>query len=77
MILTGHSPWKEVSDDFEVHKRVMAGERAKLPQKIIESTDPYVQVMVRVMKMSQEQDPSKRPSAKDISIIFKKALEEQ
>ena len=75
MILTGTFPWREIRNDFEVHKRVLAGDRPMLPHKITESTDPYVQIMVKVMKMSQQQDSSKRPSAREIATMFQKVLD--
>jgi len=76
MILTGTFPWKEIRNDFEVHKRVLAGDRPMLPHKIIESTDPYIQIMVKVIKMSQQQDPNKRPSAREIANMFQKVLDQ-
>ena len=58
----------------EVYKKVIAGARPEIPPEILNSTDPYDQVMLKAIEMSWVQDQTKRASAREVQDLMLAAL---
>lgn len=73
-ILAGSYPFEGMRNT-RVHKIVIDGARAILPDHVLNSEDPYVKALVRAMKLSQIHDPEKRASARDIADLLGEVLD--
>ena len=73
-ILAGEMPF-EGQKESKAQKKVMAGERPKIPDGALESDDVAIQALVSATKKCWEQKPGDRPSAALIRDELKSAMD--
>jgi serine/threonine protein kinase len=64
-LLTKESPFDDETDKV-AQRKVKNGERPPIPEEYLRSTDPFVQVFIKIIKMCWIQDPKQRASARDV-----------
>jgi len=72
-LLTKESPFAD-DKDKDAQKKVKNGERAPIPEKFLNSTDPFIQVFIKIIEMCWIQDPKERASARDIQKLITSEL---
>jgi serine/threonine protein kinase len=73
MLLQGEWPFEE-SDATEAQKLVSEGHRPDFYIDIWNSTDPVDQALKSIMIRCHEQDPSDRPSAREVEMFLKEKI---
>ncbi|KAL9191463.1 hypothetical protein ACHAXT_001169 [Thalassiosira profunda] len=72
-LIAGEMPF-EGQKESKAQKKVMDGERPKIPEEVLESDDPAIQALVSATKKCWEQKPEDRPSAASIRDELKKVM---
>lgn len=70
-ILTLEYPFEHEKD---VYKKVIAGERPAIPQKFLNSTDPFDQTLLKAIEMCWVHDPEKRATARQVQRLLVSTL---
>lgn len=72
-VLARKYPFKGV-EHADARKMIMAGTRPTLPDDILNSKDPRNEVLVKAMQLCHKQDPSERPTAREIAYMLEDAV---
>lgn len=78
-LICGHEPWNKLEPGGrptkeEVNLKVQRGDLPFVPDEVRHSEDPEVMAIYKAMKACYTFDPTKRPSAREISKTLEKTL---
>ena len=72
-LLTARWPFEKVGEKEGI-KKVKHGSRPPIPDKLHNSTDPAIQVLLKGIQQCWVQDPKERATARQIQTLFGRAL---
>lgn len=83
---TGKGPWREYASSPDAsltpeqkeeiaYLKSVKGATPRIPQETLESTDPYIKVILEAMNMCYKYKPNERPSARGVARFLQLSLE--
>ena len=78
---TDKAPWREMADNSrakltqeqkaQIAQLKMKGKTPKIPEEILKSKDPYINLLLKAMEMCYRFNPKERPTAREIVEFLK------
>jgi len=72
-VLTGKYPFRGI-EDKKARAMIMDGKRPSIPDDILNSKDPCVEVLIKAIRLCHKQEPEERPAAREIADMLEDAL---
>jgi serine/threonine protein kinase len=75
-LLTKLDPWEDYGDSNSLYKKVMRGERPKIPKELLESDSIFDRSMIQAINLAWTHNAYERPSALEVAQRLKQGIQE-